>query len=153
MGQPDAIRVQFDSDPERINGFISKTVQDAIEEAKATALGTASRAYTICGFDGNASTNRWLEFYSNNPSNNSPLIVAEAGFIKAISASITANSTITFTLYKNGIAVETLTITAARKNNKKNLNITLNELDELSVQVTSGSGSRPLFAFTIQTVP
>jgi len=42
--------------------------------------------------------------------------------------------------------LESLTLTASMKNTKINLNYPLVDLDELSVQVTSGGLSRPTFS-------
>lgn len=132
------------------NGFVANNTQAAIEEAYTLAK-NASRGTTTCGFDGTASATRYLEFFSNNPSNNSPLVMPEASQLIAISVSASANSTGTLTVYKNGVSVQTLSLTAARKNTVSALAISFASLDELSVAVTSGSISRPTVFLNIRT--
>lgn len=112
----------------------------------------ASRGAIGCGFDGSASTGRWLEFFSNNPSNNSPFVVPEPSILRAISASSTSNATCVITVFKNGISVATLTFTASQVARDKTLNVSLTDLDEISIQVTSGSISRPTFFMFAQTL-
>lgn len=144
---PVSRQVPFDNST---NGFVSSNAQEAIEEAVSLG-GEASRGGFVCSFDGNATVGRWLEFSANNPSNTVPLIIAEPGRIRAISLASAANSTCTVSLFKNGLSIETLTLSNSRKNNKKNLNHGVTDLDEISVQVTSGSVSRPSFYLFIQT--
>lgn len=147
-----AFSTPFENEPDRSNGFVSDNTQEAIEEARDTAHGIASRAMPVCGFNGVAVINRWLEFHHSQPSNTSPLVIAEPSIVKALSVSVRGNDTVTFTVYKNGTAFDTLVITAAHKARKKNLNYTLTDLDDLSVQVTSGSCREPTFTWSIQTI-
>jgi len=133
------------------NGFVSVETQSAIEEAKTTAA-NASRGFVSCGFDGNASSGRWLEFATNIASNLTPFIVPEPGVIRAISLGTNGNSTCTVTLFKNGIAITTLSTSASSANRNKTLNLSVTDLDKLSVQVTSGSCNRPMFYIFIQTL-
>jgi hypothetical protein len=60
----DAIRVEFDN---ATNGFVSDDVQTAIEEIKQYIV-SKGRFSVTAGFDGNASTGRWLEFITNTAS-------------------------------------------------------------------------------------
>lgn len=133
------------------NGFTAQEAQGAIEESKAAAAAT-SRGPTVCGFDGTASTGRWLEFFSNNPSNNNPFIIAEPNQLIAISISASSNSTGTITIFKNGIALTTISLTASRKNSVNGLSFNLTSLDELSLRVTSGSIARPTVFMFIRTL-
>lgn len=133
------------------SGIASTDVQAAIDEVYNLAK-NASRGSIGCGFDGTASSGRYLEFFSNNPSNNSPFIVPEPGIIRAISASSAANSTCVITLFKNGVSIATLTFTAQASQRNKTLNLSVTDLDKLSVQVTSGSISRPAFFIFVQTL-
>lgn len=132
------------------SGITSQNVQDAIEEAKATAPGTISRYSALSGFDGNATVGRWLEFLTNVASNISGHVIAEPSSIKSLSVAVQSITTCTFTVYKNGIALETLVLSAQRKTNKINLNHTLIALDELAIRVTSGSCSKPTFNIFIK---
>lgn len=134
-----------------ISGVTADEVQTALEQIYNLAK-NASRGAIGCGFDGSASSGRWLEFFANNPSNNSPFVVPEPSILRAISASSTANSTCVITVFKNGVSVATLTFTAAQVARDKTLNISLTDLDEISIQVTSGSISRPTFFMFVQTL-
>lgn len=147
--QPVASEVYFDNST---NGFTSQESQAAIEEAKQAAA-NASRGPTICGFDGTASVGRWLEFFSNNPSNNNPFILAEPAQLIAVSLSASANSTGTVTIYKNGVAVQTISLSASRVSRVKGLAINFTDLDGISAQVTSGSITRPVLFVFIRTLP
>ena len=132
------------------NGFVAADTQAAIEEAVSLG-GEASRGGFICGFDGTASTGRWLEFYANNPSDANPAVIAEPGRVRALSISASANSTGTATVYKNAVAIETISLAASKTARKKNLNHAVTDLDLISIQITSGSISRPMIVLYIQT--
>lgn len=149
ISTPVAKAVPFDNST---NGFTANETQTAIEEGTQNAA-NASRGPTICGFDGSASTGRWLEFFSNNPSNNNPFVLAEPAQLIALSVSASANSTGTVTVYKNGVSVQTISLTANRKNRVKDLAINFTDLDEISAQVTSGSITRPTLFLFIRTLP
>lgn len=145
---PVSVSIPFDN---TTNGFTATEAQSAIEEAYSLGAET-SRGPTIAGFDGTASSGRWLEFFANNPSNNSPFIVAEDSRIIAVSISASSNSTGTVTIYKNGSSVTTLSLSASRKNAASALSIDFTSLDELSLRVTSGSISRPTVFVFIRTL-
>lgn len=130
------------------NGFDATKVQPAIEEAKATAV--AARYCVACGFDGNASSGRWLEFITNVASNVTPMVIPRASILKEISFAVSATSTITATVFKNGVALQTVTISAAKKATVTGLSHSIAALDEISVQVASGSGSRPMLFLFMQ---
>jgi hypothetical protein len=134
------------------NGFTSTRVQPAIEEAK-TVAGLTSRGPTVCGFDGTGSTGRWLEFYQNCPSNNSPFVVAEPAQVEGL-ALVTSSATATGTVivFKNGVAIQSISLVAQKKNRIKGLTLDLTDLDELSVQVISGSITRPILYLFIRTL-
>lgn len=144
----EAFKVRFLSDPDRVNGFTSKSVQDAIEEAKNIA-GNKIRYLTSCGFDGNATTGRYLEFSSNVDSNKSGFIVAIASVFKEISLSVESTSTVTFRVYTWNGTTETqigiISLASARKGNVSGLSVSLSVLTEIRVKCTAGSCSRPIF--------
>jgi hypothetical protein len=110
---------------------------------------TQSRFCTSCGFDGNASTGRYLEFSSNVDSNQSGFLIPRNLLLKELSLTVQANSTITFGVYKFVSGVETLltsiSTTASRARYITDLNIALNAGEEVRVKCTSGSASRPVF--------
>lgn len=133
------------------SGIASTEVQSAIDEVYNLAK-NASRGAVSCGFDGNGSSGRWLEFFSNNSSNNSPYVVPEPGILRAISASAASASTCVITIYKNGISAATLSFSSAQAARDKTLNVSLTDLDLISIQVTSGNISRPTLFLFIQTL-
>lgn len=94
------------------------------------------------GYDGVADTGRWLEFIANNPSNENPFVVAEKANIRALSLTARTASTGTVTIYKNGVALDTISLAAAKKNTKILL-YSFTTLDEYSIKPTSGSIDRP----------
>lgn len=126
-------------------------VQTAIEALKAYTE-TVARFCVASGFDGTASSGRWLEFITNNASNTTPFVLPRNAKLSEISISCAANATTTVTVFKNGVAWQTISLAAARKNSVTGLSLTANSLDEISIQVTSGSSSRPMvylfFVFT-----
>lgn len=147
---PVAKSVPFDN---VTNGFTSTETQSAIEEAASTGA-SASRGPTIAAFDGTGSTGRWLEFYSNNPSNTNPFIVAETSELIAVSiVTSAASATGTVTIYKNGVSIQTISLAAQKKNSISGLLHSLANLDEISLRITSGSISRPQVYMFIRTLP
>jgi len=134
------------------NGFTSSNAQDAIEEARDLAA-SASRGPTTCSFDGTASTGRWLEFSANNPSNTVPFVLAEDCELIALSL-VTSDTSATGNarVFRNGSSVQNIALSAQKKNAIAGLNIPFNSLDEISVQVTSGSIARATVYLFIRTV-
>jgi len=61
------------------------------------------------------------------------------------------NSTCTITLYKNAVAVTTLSLSAASTAVNNTLSIAVLSGDKLSAQVTSGSCAEPGFDVEVQT--
>lgn len=84
--------VPFESEPDRPNGFQSKNVQEAIEEALALAI--ANDRYTILSsYGGNANTGRFMEFYPGLDCDEAPLLFAlSATNVVRIICSTTANN-------------------------------------------------------------
>jgi len=153
LATPVAKQVPFDNTTPIGVNFTSTDTQAAIEEVYVLAS-NASRGATLCGFDGSASSGRWLEFFSNNPSNNNPFVVAEPSELVALSLSTSAASaTGTVTIYNNGSPITTISLAAAKTARVKNLALGLTDLDQLSVQVTSGNITRPTVAVFIRTLP
>lgn len=62
----------FESEPERNNGFQSKNVQEAIEEARGLAL-SSDRYLILSDYNGNANNGRLLEFFNGLDSLEAPL--------------------------------------------------------------------------------
>lgn len=131
------------------NGYIADNVQDAIEETLVNA--GSSRYPMLFGYNGNASTNRWLEMFQSNPSNQSGFVVAEPATVKAMSVSAKTAATAQVTFYINAVATDILTVTASRTAYESGLDWSLDPGDEVSAQVTSGSLSDPIFVVTAKT--
>jgi len=142
-----AFNIRFLNDPDRVNGFTSRSVQEAIEESKSTAEGKARYAVS-CGFDGNSAVGRYLEFNSNVDSNVTGFIVPRASILREVSLGVSANSTVTFQILKWNGTTETLltsiSLAGTRKNTLTGLNISLAALDEIRVKDSSGSCARPI---------
>lgn len=111
----------------------------------ATSAGNAS---VLFGFDGSATTGRWLETITNIASNTTGFPIAGSKVIKALSfkGASTTNYTATCVVFKNGVSLDTILLTSQNKNSKLNLNHILSDLDVISVQITSGSVTRPVVA-------
>lgn len=146
---PVAIEIPYDGST---SGLTASNVQDAIDVAYAAAA-SSSRGAIICGFDGTASVGRYLEFFSNNPSNNNPFIVAENSQLVALSISASSSSTGTVTLFVNGVSTQTISLAAATSNRVSGLSALLTPGNQISLEVTSGSISRPTVFIFIRTLP
>jgi len=82
----------FESEPERLNGFVSKNAQDAIEEALALAIQN-DRFLILSQYNGNANTGRVLEIYQGIDSQEAPIYFGAGGAsIIAITSSTTSNN-------------------------------------------------------------
>jgi hypothetical protein len=127
------------------NGWIATETQSAIEEAKSQSIATVGGAITF-GFDGNASSGRWLETFTNIASNLTGYVIAGNKTLRGLSIAGATGSTYTatVTLYKNGVLFETISLTASRKNTKLNLIHNFIDKDEITAQLTSGSITRPI---------
>ena len=68
---PVAFSTPFLSEPDRSNGFTSKNVQEAIEEALSLAIAN-DRFKILCQYNGNANNGRLLEFFSGIDSDDAP---------------------------------------------------------------------------------
>lgn len=92
---------------------------------------------------GNASSGRWLS-NEGNPSNNTPWLSTEICEIRKLALAVEGSATATATIYKNGSAVDTISLSAASSGVKTlTTPIALVSGDKLSAQITSGSCTRP----------
>jgi len=113
-----------------------------IDDFAETSLGIGA---ITCGYNGNAANGRFLEFHHGCPSDESPLVVPDNNlYLRRLSLSCTATTNCVVTIFKNMVAIDTVTLTAERSKTKKNINIMLDEDDGLAVQVTSGSARNPI---------
>lgn len=142
-----AFSQRFWSPPNRANGFTAKNTQQAIEEARDTAQGKI-RYLVNCGFDGTASSGRYLEYNSNVDSNLSGFVLPAAATLKEISICVNSNGTGTMQVLSWNGTTETLltsiSLSNARKAAVTGLTISLAALAELRVKCSSGSLSRPI---------
>lgn len=137
---------------------------ECVLESKGTAAGvwtsdaniftgvadSQSRFATTCGFDGSASTGRYLEFSSNVDSNQSGFVIPRTLLIKELSFAIQTASAVTFQVIRF-TTVETVlttinTIAGQRKTQVTGLNITMLAGEEIRVKCSAGTGSRTVFA-------
>lgn len=108
----------------------------------------SSRLCALCGYAGNAGA-KYLEWFRNVPGDDSPLVIAEAGKIKSYSVSYKTSATCTFSIRKNGVEIDTLTVTS------DNRGYTLDDVnevvagDEITVYVSSGSPQDVTFVISI----
>lgn len=110
---------------------------------------------TTCGFDGNASSGRYLEFTSNVDSNQSGFVTHVTSTIVAATLAVQASSTITFTIYEyNGtteVALGTVSTAASRTGSTTSVAWSVPQGRQIRVKCTSGSASRPVCALYIVT--
>lgn len=110
---------------------------------------------TTCGFDGNASSGRYLEFTSNVDSNQSGFVTHVTSTIVAATLAVQASSTITFTVYQyNGITETTLgtvSTSASKTGSTTSVSWLVPQGREIRVKCTSGSASRPVCVLYIVT--
>lgn len=136
-----AIETPFDNTS---NGFTATDVQAAIEEALTTAR-TKDRYFVMSGFDGTASTGRWLEFLTNVASNISGFVVPKDSYMEEYSIACQSSTTVTVGIFVNAVQVDTFTVTTERKGTK-DVFFQVNALDEISFKINSGSCSKTTMA-------
>lgn len=130
------------------NGYVSTNVQDAILESLSTSIERA-RFTMLCAYNATANTGRWLEWFQSVASDTNPFVYPRASVIKELSLSVQNNATATVRLFKNGIQVQNISLASSKAATLTNLTLPFAALDELSMQVVSGSCSKPvLFIFS-----
>lgn len=129
-------------------GYTSDNAQDAIIET-ITKSGAARTPYGFY-YDANANTGRWLEVNKGVSSQTSPHVMPEVGILKAVTLSVKNNATCTIEIYKNGVSLQAITLTAEQTKVISGLSISLLASDELSAQVTSGSCTEPNIQVQVQ---
>jgi hypothetical protein len=122
-------------------------VQDAIVTA-ATLAGQARYAL-IYGYNGNSTPSRYLEIFQNTDSNDSPYVIPQTTELVSLSVSVRYSvASSTFTVYKNGSSVATLSISSSDKAySVLGTAVSLTAGDEIAVAHTSGNNvSNVIFA-------
>jgi hypothetical protein len=115
---------------------------------------TKSRFMASCGFDGNASTGRFLEWNSNVDSNVTGFVLPRAAIIKEISYGHQSNAAVTWTVEtRTPTTLTTVSVLASeRKKTITGLNIPIAANDEIQVRCSAGACSRPIiYIFMIFT--
>lgn len=128
--------------------LVSENVRDAIIETLLNA--GSSRFAVIFGYNGNASSTRYLEMFQSVPSSTSPFVVAEIGEIVSLSISTKNTATLTATVYVNAVAITTISLAAAASGYISGLTEFLNPGDVISAAVTSGSGQDPILSVNVK---
>ena len=130
-------------------GYLADNVQEAIVETISKS-GAARRPFGFY-YDANANTGRWLEVSKGVSSQTSPHPIAQTGLIKNLTISVKSNATATATVYKNGVSVQTISLTAAKVAVVSGLNIAVSPGDTLSCQITAGNCTEPNVTLEVQT--
>jgi hypothetical protein len=129
--------------------FVSENVRDGIIEARETAPGTAARFPVSFGYKG-AASNKFIEFFQSIPSDGVGFILADDALVRGLSVAVKNNTTATFTVYNNGVAIDTLSLATSRINSETDLSIPVLINDEISVKITSGSARDIIFNVFMQ---
>jgi len=110
----EAFNIRFAAEPERNNGFVSKNVQEAIEEGKNTAIGSLLPYKFTAG--GSNVSNAWLSVADPSaPSNDVPLIVPQESELKGVEFSNADDSSDTdIEVYINAVYSFTVEVRAKR---------------------------------------
>lgn len=134
LKHPDrAFNIRFEAEPERLNGFASKNVQEAIEEARSAIEGKISVLPTF--LNNGITKNKWLSLDgSMNASNILPAVASYDSRLAGmtfINGSNNANTDIEF--YNNGSLIYTWEVRNSRYAYKTDLPLMLlNRGDRLS---------------------
>lgn len=146
---PVAASVPFDG-TETVEGvptdppFVSENVRDGIIEARDFAEGTAAGYVIGCGKSANVS-NAYLEFFDSLPSDQNPFIFVVNNILTGFSASTKTNSTCDYEVRINGVTIYTLQQINSTSAFIGGLEIPVLAGDKLSIYVSNGAASRPLF--------
>lgn len=132
--------IPFDGTAE---AYVADNVRDAIIEARNTATGRA-RYPLAAGYDANANTGRWLEWTKGIPSNTSSIALPRKSLLAELSLSSRGVNTATVTVFRNGGAVQTISLAAEQTKTLSFLNQTFLVNDRVSIQVTAGSITEPI---------
>jgi hypothetical protein len=137
------------------NSFTAKETQSAVEEARNSASGKI-RIPDNAGFDGTASSGRWLERTANAPSNEAPLVLPQARKLQNLAVTSTSTATGTLTVYKSPrdtpVSIATITITAGIRAYTTAIGYSLVAGDEVGYKMTSGSFSKPCVTAEFESI-
>jgi hypothetical protein len=126
-----------------VPAMVSENAQDGIIEARDNAEGTAAGYVIGCGKSSNVS-NGFLEFFDSLASDQNPFVFNIGNKLTGFSVSTKTSSTCTYVIYRDGIAVYTLSQTGTTAS-ISGLDISMPTGSEMSVKVDTGTSIRPLF--------
>jgi hypothetical protein len=141
--QPVAQSVPFDNGT---NGFTASNTQEAIEEARASAIAKC-RFTIVCTFDGTASNNQWLSYSHFHAGNLVPIILPLNCILREVAVSFDRTGVGgQINLYKNGVSNINIigNLSFSNDNNTKiftGLNYQFSQGDTLRGRWQSGSGN------------
>lgn len=125
-------------------GLSSTNVQDGLAEVQSNISANNGRFCLSAGFDGSASTGRYLEWNTNVASNYTAFNPPKTCYLNEISFASNGNCTTTINILKNGTNIQSITCTSDNKAQVISLNHTILKTDQIRVMVSSGSSSRPM---------
>lgn len=146
-----ASSVPFDSSTD---GFTATDVQSAVEEAKATARGQATRYCVSFTQTGGTTAGSYVRFCGGTTSNLTPYVVPETGKIVAMSVSVSAANAgiVVFSIMRSGASISSITLPAGATVGFTNgLTIVVAPGDGLSIMCASGSSNSLAVNFLIAT--
>lgn len=153
-----ALQTPFASDPDRINGYTSKDVQNAIEETLALAISN-DRFVILPSYNGNANTGRYLEIWPGIDSFTGPLSVGVAAKCLRLVLRSSASTTATLGFYDINPVTPTLlytqTITAATEKIDVGTAVsplfTIPATGKLAMKIDSGAINKPTLLIALSS--
>ncbi len=133
------------------NGFTAIDVQAAIEEIDTTITATLMFAVTA-GYNGNATTGKYLEFLTGVGSDEDPYVLPRTARLRYVSIATRNNCTGTVSILNNGSSITSVSLSSAQAGSSPELSISLAAMDNISVQITSGTMDKPIVYIHIQLV-
>lgn len=153
LGYQEEVELTGSNIPFSATGFSSDNLQSAVEESAST--GGQSRYVVACGYESTVQDGRYLEFHRGNPSNLDPYVAPEPVLVISLSFTIPAvKTTVTLSIYKNGVLADTVVLSSAKKASKVfTPPISLATDDEISIAKTAGDNPASITAFPHFKVP
>jgi len=147
----------FESEPDRSNGFLSKNVQEAIEEALALAVAN-DRFPLLFSYGGNANNGRYLEFFNGIDSNEAPIYFNTGSKCLAmVGATTSTSSNAKVGFFRDGVLLYEFDFAGNKRTVVTGTILapifSFLPMGELSIRVTQGSVLKPHFyAFFSTTI-
>jgi len=158
---PVAFSTPFESEPERNNDFVSKNVQEAIEETLVKAVQN-DRYAAFPSLSGNANMGKFLEFFPGASSDDVPFLIPVDSFLRAVTLVSSAVNTGNLGIYKNGNTANGQEIAIITFINQKTgfftfdlsgpSEVRLDANDFLHVKVIDGNFNKPSMVTFLSTI-